>query len=165
MNRVNHEEAEKAILARFIEAYRKRFGIEFANIIHRDKPDFEVSNPKTKERLGIEVTGVYQNSEEAIIQYTTMEEGDIFHGNLDELVESLNVCLEQKTRKSKEYNFEGKMLLAILFGSLVFHEKFDIDFVRQRILIPENRFTEIWLILRDKIDNSPELYLLKGDSL
>ena len=108
MNRVNHEEAEKAILARFIEAYRKRFGIELAIVIHRDRPDFEVTNPKTKECVGIEVTGVYQNSKEAIIQYTTMGEEDIFHGNLDELVESLKVCLKQKARKSTEYNFEGK---------------------------------------------------------
>ena len=40
MKRVEHDEAEKAILKRFIEAYHKRFGIELVKIIHRDKPDF-----------------------------------------------------------------------------------------------------------------------------
>ena len=117
MFRVQRGEAEREILNRSMKAYHKRFGVVLTIIKHRDKPDFEVLDPATSEKLGIEVTGVYQNSEEAKIQYTTLEDGEIFSGNLDELAESLNTCLEQKARKSKEYYFEGKLLLAILIGS------------------------------------------------
>lgn len=57
MEPVPKEIAELAILDRFITAYHKRFGIKLINILHRAKPDFEVTNPETGNRLGIEVTG------------------------------------------------------------------------------------------------------------
>lgn len=158
---ITKEEAEKIILERFIIAYQKRFGVRFTCIDHRDKPDFEVINPDTNEHIGIEVTGIYQNTEEAKIQYWAVDDWDVFEGSTDELISSLNNRLEDKAKKSKSYIFDGRMFLAILLGSLVFNQKLDIDFIQNQIAIPENRFSEIWLIIRDKDDYSPELYPLQ----
>lgn len=161
MKRVSKETAEDAILKRFLEGYSKRFGVELINIHHRDRPDYEVTNPKTGEIFGIEITVVYQDDEEAKIQYGAVKEWGRFVGSSKQLLSKLNMRLEDKALKSKSYNYSGRMILAIWWGSLVFSEKFDIDFIRHEIRVPENDFLEIWLIIRNKDDYSPELYLLQ----
>jgi len=160
MEPVPKEIAELAILDRFITAYHKRFGIKLINVLHRDKPDFEVTNPKTVKRLGIEVTGTYQNEEEAKIQYGSVQNWDIFVGSGEELITSLNSRLKDKAQKSKSYKFDGQIFLAIWLGSLVFNQKMDVDFIRHRINIPENDFSEIWLIIQSE-EGTPELYPLQ----
>jgi len=158
---VAREEAEKIIIDRFLIAYQKRFGVELTIITHRDKPDFEVIDPITNEHIGIEVTGVYQNEEEAKIQYWAVDDWEKFEGSTDEILSSLNMRLRDKAEKSKSYIFNGRMFLAIFLGSLVFNQKSDVDFIRNQIVIPDNKFSEIWLIIRDKDDYSPELYPLQ----
>lgn len=162
MKTVSREEAEVAILERFLIAYRKRFGVELTNIIHRDKPDFEVINPLTQERIGIEITGVYQNEKEAKIQYGAVDDWEIFQGSTEELLESLNRRLDGKARKCESYRYEGRIFLVIWLGSLVFNQKYDVDFIRREIVIPKNAYSEIWLVIREREDNSPELYSLQA---
>jgi hypothetical protein len=161
MKPVSKEEAEVLILEHFLIAYQKRFNVKLTNIIHRDKPDFDVTNPITKEHIGIEVTGSYQNEREAIIQYGDIDDGELFVGSIEELLTSLNNRLNDKAEKSKTYKFNGRIFLVIWLGSLVFNQKFDVDFIRHKLFIPQNRFSEIWLIIRDKDDYSPELYPLQ----
>jgi hypothetical protein len=160
MKKVSGKTAEFEILKRFIIGYRKRFSIELNNINHRDKPDFEVSNPNTGECFGIEVTGMYQNEEEPKIQYGSIDKWDHFCGSIEELLSSLNIRLKDKARKSKSYNYCRRMLLAIWLDSLIFTAKFDVDFIRNQIIIPDNNFSEIWLIIQSK-DDTPELYPLR----
>jgi hypothetical protein len=162
MKPISKQVAETAILERFLIAYRKRFGVGLTAVIHRDKPDFEVTNPITHERIGIEITGLYQNEMEAKIQYGAVDDWERFEGSTEELLQSLNSRLDDKARKSKSYQYDGRILLVIWFGSLVFNQRFDIDFVSRQIVIPENAFSEIWLVLRDKEDYSPELYSLQA---
>ena len=149
-----------AILDRFITVYHKRFDIKLINILHRDKPDFEVTNPETGNRLGIEVTGTYQNEEEAKIQYGSVQNWDIFVGSGEELITSLNSRLKDKAQKSKSYKFDGQIFLAIWLGSLVFNQKMDVDFIWHKIIFPENEFSDIWLIIESE-EGTPELYPLE----
>jgi hypothetical protein len=107
MEPVSKETAELVLLDRFITAYQKRFGIKLINVLHRDKPDFEVTNPETGKRLRIEVTGTYQNEEEAKIQYGSVQNWDIFVGSGEELIISLNSRLKDKAQKSKSYKIDG----------------------------------------------------------
>lgn len=74
---------------------------------------------------------------------------------------SINDRLADKAEKAKSYAFDHQIWLVILLGSLVFNQKVDVDFIRKRIVIPENRFSKIWLIIRDRDDYSPELYPLQ----
>lgn len=135
MKRITRDTAEVAILERFLIAYSKRFGVELSDIVHRDKPDFQVRNPKTDEIIGIEVTGVYQNKREAKIQYSAINNWDRFKGSTEELVKSLNERLKDKSRKSKTYIFDGRMILALWLGSLVFNQKIDADFIHRQLKI------------------------------
>jgi hypothetical protein len=161
MNRVTKAEAEKAILERFQIAYYKHFNVHLALKKTGDRPDFEVENMATHEKLCVEVTGVYQNESEAKIQYGAVEDWDHFEGSLDDLVVSLNRILDSKAKKSKTYELSSPIILVIYLGSLVFTEKFDIDRIRNRIIISENVFSNIWLLTRNQDDYSPELYQLQ----
>lgn len=86
MRLVSKEDAERVILERFLVAYQKRFDMKLVDVVHRDKPDFEVTNAATNEKIGIEVTGAYQNKREAIIQYGLLED-EAFEGSIEEFQE------------------------------------------------------------------------------
>jgi len=161
MKKVSKEAAEAAILSRFMIAYHKRFGITFTQIHHRDKPDFEVNHPLTNERIGIEVTGVYQNEMEARIQNGAGESWDAYESSLEELLKSINARLVKKAKKSRKYEFKGRMFLVIWLGSIAFNQKIDMDFIRPRIIVPKSEFGEIWLVISEKREGSPLLYPLQ----
>lgn len=161
MKKVSKEAAETAILSRFMFAYHKRFGITFTQIHHRDKPDFEVHHPISKERIGIEVTGVYQNEMEARIQNGAGESWDAYESSLEELLKSINARLVKKAKKSRKYEFNGRMFLVIWLGSIAFNQKFDMDFIRPRIFVPKSDFSEIWLVISENHEGSPLLYPLQ----
>lgn len=153
--------AELSIINGFIKGYKALLGIDLVVVSHRDKPDFEVQNTQTGEKLGVEVTGLYQNAREAKIQYDREPDWDSFSGSLDDLIANLNTLLAEKAGKAKDYQYTGKMLLAIYIGSLVYNEIQDFRYIDSRIRMPENRFFEIWLILRDNTGQETELKALK----
>jgi len=161
MPRVTKNEAEHSIFERFNTAYEKEFGSLLVDVRHNDRPDFTATDPNSGKRLGIEITGVYQDKDEARIQYWDVENWVRFEGSLDALVSSMNKVLSDKAEKSWEYHFDGKLILSIWLGSIVFTEKTDIDFIRNEINIPHNTFSDIWLIIRNRTDFSPELYPLQ----
>ena len=171
MKPISYKEKEEIILSKFLIAYKKRFGVDLKKKNHRDKPDFEVINTITGECIGIEVTGTYQSNEEAIIQNRRggeakiggrdVKDWDIFTGNSEDFIADLNNRIADKVNKLVSYTFSGRILLVIWCGSLNFNEKFDIDFIRGKINIPQNDYSEIWLIIREKEDNSPALYPLQ----
>lgn len=162
MDKVDTKVAENKIFEKFQEAFTKEYGVYLSEIIHRDKPDFEAFDPRTNQRIGIEVTGVYQDEREAKIQYGKIENWNSYSASLVEILFKLNNILAKKAEKSKKYNFGGQIFLAIWIGSLVFSQANDMNFIRRDIVIPENSFTKIWLILESRKDYSPELYLLDG---
>jgi hypothetical protein len=123
MPRVTLEEAEKSIMTRFIDAYIKEFGVRLEKVIKRERPDFEAFDPKLKKNLGIEITGAYQDEEEAKIQYWAVNGWDIFEGSPDKIITSLNKIIKKKAIKSKNYRYCGMLVLAIWIVSLIFHEK------------------------------------------
>ena len=161
MPRVTKPQAEEAILRRFVSAYEREFGVQLGEPIHGDRPDFEFVDPVTNEKLGLEVTGVYQTDDEAKIQYWAVEEWGVFHGSQEDLLTSINRIIAQKAPKSESYGYQGRLMLAIWLGSLVFNEKFDVEFIRPAIVSPPNTFADIWLITRDRKDHSDGLYRLQ----
>lgn len=161
MKKVSKEAAEVAILNRFMIAYQKQFGHSFTRIQHQDKPDFAVRNPLTKEQIGIEVTSVFQNDKEARIQNGAAEPWDDYETSIEELLRSINTRLSKKAKKSKKYEFNGRIFLVIWLGSLAFNQKIHMDLIRSRFVIPKNKFSEIWLIITENGDDNPVLYPLQ----
>jgi hypothetical protein len=154
MQQVNKDFAEKVIVEKFAKAYALEHAIYLEDISDRERPDFEATIKETGERVGIEVTGLYQNQEEAMINYGKIPEWDTFTGSLDEIVTSLNILLEKKATLSSEYEFEGRLLLAIWAGSMVFNRPFDFKFILDQIKVPSSQFNQIWLILEDEKDET-----------
>jgi len=161
MPRVDGVSAQEAILERFFIAYEKMFAIRLTMVSRRERPDYEVSDPFSSERFGLEVTGVYQDEEEAKIQYGEIEDWVKITGSLDNLVDAINTVISKKAKKSNSYEYDSHMDLAVWMGSITYNHSYDVDFIRHEIIIPENSFSRIWLILRDTEDYSPELYQLQ----
>lgn len=149
MNRVPKEIAEQVIFNRFRKPYENLIGVDLSNITHQDKPDFLATIPTTGEIIGIEVTGVYQDEEEAKIQYWRVDEWGWYSGDQEKIIAEMNRVLASKAKKSKDYKFDGRLLLAMFLGSLVFNEAIDMKYIKPYIKIPENNFSEIWVIIRN----------------
>ena len=161
MTRVDRITAEKAIMQRFSYAYEKSYGMKLANITHGDKPDFEAKDSSTEKVFALEITSVYQDDREAMIQYGETEDWGRFKGSSEELLERLNIVLQSKAIKSFTYDVSDPLHLAVLIGSLVFNQAIDIDFIRPGIVIPDNAYRFIWLIVKSRDDYMPELYELQ----
>ena len=162
MPKISSPQAEILIFERFKEAFKKKYGVDLINVVHCDSPDFEAVVPNTGSNIGIEITGVYQNTYEAKIQNWAVEKWGRLTGSLEDLVLKLNEGLRKKAQKSFSYDYSGRLVLAIWLGSLIYHTKYDVDFFRHDIVIPENAYSNIWLIVRNQDDGSPELYHLQG---
>jgi hypothetical protein len=150
MQGIKKKNGEGFIINRFTKGYSVTCGISLINISARERPDFEATIRETGEKIGIEVTGLYQNHREAMINYSKITNWDTFTGSLDEIVSSLNIRLEDKALKSYKYEFEDRMLLAIWVGSMIFNQPIDFEFVLDQIKVPSSRFDQIWLILEDE---------------
>ena len=150
MQRRTKKNREGFIIKRFIKGYALTCGIDLIDLSPRESPDFEATIRETGERIGIEVTGLYQNQREAMINFGKIPMWDTFTGSLDEIVSSLNIRLEDKALKSYKYEFEDRMLLAIWVGSMIFNQPIDIEFILDQIKVPSSRFDQIWLILEDE---------------
>jgi hypothetical protein len=153
------ELAQEAIINKFAEAYASNCGDYLENISSRERPDFEATINQTGERIGIEVTGLYQNQREAMINYNKIPEWETFTGSLDEIVSSLNIRLEKKAALSSKYEFDGRLLLAIWAGSMIYNQPIDFEFILDKIKVPSSNFDQIWLLLEDK-KGKPTLLLL-----
>jgi hypothetical protein len=150
MQRIKKKNGEGFIINRFTKGYALTCGISLINIFTRERPDFEATIKESGQRIGIEVTGLYQNRREAMINYSEIPDWDIFTGSLDEILSSLNSLLEKKAALSYEYEFEGRLLLTIWAGSMVFNQLFDFKIIFDQIEVPLSRFDQIWLILKDE---------------
>ena len=158
---VSKEDAERYILNRFMVAYHKQFDVDLIVLEHRDKPDFAVSEGSGGRVLGIEVTGIYQDADEAISEYGVQDAEIKFEGSIDNVLARLNDGLAEKAKKVKLYEFAGQIWLVILIASPIYNSKMDIQSFGSRLVVPDNLFEKIWLIIRDQSDYSPELYCVK----
>lgn len=77
-------------------------------------------------------------------------------------MESLNQLIADKAEKVEDYGFDDEVALAIWLGSLVFQDMTDIGFFQHKIVILKNSYSDIWLIVRNRKDQSDELYRLQG---
>lgn len=159
MQEIKKKNGEGFIINRFTKGYSVTCEISLIDISARERPDFEATIRETGEKIGIEVTGLYQNQREAMINFNKFPKWDTFMGSLDEIVSSLNTILEKKAVLSYDYDFDGRLLLAIWAGSMVYNQQFDFEFIFDQIKVPSSRFDQIWLILEDE-KGEPTLMLL-----
>lgn len=161
MERVSTEQAQQAIMQRIVEAYPKYRNLHLEYITPRDRPDFEATIKETDERIGIEVTGLYQDEREAKINYNEIPDWGSQPLIVDSIVAALNLLLKKKATSSQNYQFDGRMFLAIWTGSFVFNTPQDFNLILPLVSVPDTKFSEIWLVLRDRNTSDSVLLALR----
>jgi hypothetical protein len=159
--RVTKQQAEQAIFDRFVQAYSTHYGSRLVNPIHRDRPDFSAEDLDTRQTLGIEVTGVYQDAREAEINYWLSGDWGIIVGDIQGLVAKINRALQEKSDKAVQYENIGPLILAIWIGSFIFKTKTDIQFIQHELGVPKNPFSLVTLVISKDDYTAPVLHILE----
>lgn len=98
---MNEKEAlEEAACLYFIDSYNKAHGTHFEIKEHKDKPDFLVEDSSTSETMGVEVTHLYYDSEEAkmLLGRLSLHLRPDNKKNFYALADRLNDLLEKKNQ-------------------------------------------------------------------
>jgi hypothetical protein len=152
---------EEIYIYRFVVAYEFKYK-QVLKVVekNRERPDFSVRINKTGELIGVEVTGIFQNEEEAKIMWGKYKNWNKFTGDNEELINELQRIIYKKIEKVLEYDFDGRIFLVIFLGSIVFNEWADACYLHKYLNIPFNKFERIYLLVKEKTTENPELYPL-----
>lgn len=139
---------EEAACLYFIDAYNKSHGTHFEIKEHRDRPDFLVGASNTSETMGVEVTYLYYDSEEAktLLGRSSLPPHPDKEKNFDALAGRLNDLLMDKVKAAVAYDFGHKLFLLVRVACPVFN-KSDFEMCSDWIdLHSGNPFAEVWLL-------------------
>lgn len=150
-----HGEKEKLQLEEdaiklFLKFYNSQTDDKLEKKKHQDRPDFILFNPVTGKDIGVEVSHVFYDDEEAKMllgrPYT------LTHGKIDlsELSFVLNTRLLDKSQDAQDYPYNEEMMLIIRIASPIFNKE-SFNLLDDKIIIPQNRFSQIWLVFEDGI--------------
>lgn len=139
---------ERSVLDRFLEAYNQLNGTHLRFRKHSDKPDFIAEDSTCNHVIGIEVTHLYYDPDEAkiLLGRSSKNNHDSMYAN--ELIVTLNKRLQNKTESARKYKFKHKMLLIVGVASPIF-DKSTFDRYGEDIIIPAGVFDEVWLVFRN----------------
>lgn len=139
---------EESAAQALVEILNLNQGTFYEIVEHTDRPDIVIENQLDGERLGVEVTHLFYDSEEARLVLGRSRE----HGHppefIEEYIRRLNALLQQKTEKAKGYNHQYPLALLIRVVSPVFHF-YDFKVYESRIVVPPSDFKIIWLLFYD----------------
>lgn len=142
-------ELEEAACNYFIDAYNQRRGTAFKIKQHRDKPDFVVEDPVSGQVVGIEITHLYYDPEDAkMLLGRSNKKLHEPHGPMNDTdwIDTLSTRLQEKDLAGREYNFEHRMFLVVRVAPSPF-DKSTLQMYEDDIVIPPSAFDEIWLLL------------------
>jgi len=139
---------EESAAQALVEILNIQKGTSYEIILHADRPDIVIENQLDGTRLGVEVTHLFYDSNEARFVFGRSHE----HGHppeyIGEYIRRLNALLQQKSEKSKGYNHEYPLALLIRVVSPLFH-MYDFKAYASRIVVPPSDFKIIWLLFYD----------------
>ena len=141
---------ESAALA-LVEILNLQLGMKYEIVRHADRPDIVIENQLDGTRLGVEVTHLFYDSEEA--RYILGRSHQQAHSPeyIEEYIQRLNALLQQKSEKAKGYNHEYPLALLIRVVSPLFH-MLNFDAYKSRIVLPTSDFQIIWLLFYDFLE-------------
>ncbi|MGC7870330.1 hypothetical protein ACPUYX_02235 [Desulfosporosinus sp. SYSU MS00001] len=123
-------------------------GKDYRIIKHADRPDIVIENQQNGRRLGVEVTHLFYDSDEARAVFGRSRAQSHPPEYIEEYIRRLNVLLEQKSEKAKGYSHENPLALLIRVVSPVFH-MVDFEVYASKIQVPPSDFAIIWLLFYD----------------
>jgi hypothetical protein len=141
---------ESAALA-LVELLNLQQGMKYEIVQHSDRPDMIIENQLDGSRLGVEVTHLFYDSDEA--RFILGRSQERFHSpeHIEEYISRLNALLQQKSEKAKGYNHEYPLALLIRVVSPLFH-MLNYDTYESRIVVPTSDFKIIWLLFYDFLE-------------
>ena len=136
------QQIEKSTINYFISYYP---GNSLHLIRTGDKPDFTLADKTSNKKIGAEVTTLFYDSGEArtLLGRSSSDGSGVM--NSDEIIKQLNLRIQDKENKIKNYTKHDKFFLIILVASLIF-DKSTFDRFEEDI-IARSKYDEIWLIL------------------
>jgi len=141
---------EGAALA-LLEILNFQQGTSYEIVRHTDRPDIVIENQLDGTRLGVEVTHLFYDSDEARYVFGRSHEPGHPPEYIDEYIRRLNALLQQKSEKAKGYNHEYPLALLIRVVSPLFH-MYDFKAYAARIVVPPSDFQIIWLMFYDFLE-------------
>jgi hypothetical protein len=138
---------ESAALA-LVEILNFQQGTSYEIFRHADRPDIVIENRLDGTRLGVEVTHLFYDSDEARFVFGRSHEQGHSPEYIDEYIRRLNALLLQKSEKAKGYNHEYPLALLVRVVSPLFHS-YDFEVYASRIVVPPSDFQIIWLLFYD----------------
>lgn len=140
---------ENAALA-LVEILNIQQGNNYKILMHEDRPDIVIENQTDGKRLGVEVTHLFYDSEEARYVFGRSSQQN-FPPNpqyIEEYVRRLNLLLQQKSEKAKGYNHDYPLALLIRVVSPLFH-LCNFKVYADSVVVPSSDFDIIWLMFYD----------------
>jgi hypothetical protein len=139
---------EEGAAQALIELLNKRQGKSYKIVKHADRPDIIIENQQDGTRLGVEVTHLFYDSEEARAVFGRSLLPNHPPEFIEEYIRRLNLLLQQKSEKVKGYCHQDPLALLIRVVSPVFH-MVDFEAYVSRIIVPPSDFEIIWLLFYD----------------
>jgi len=136
---------EQTAAEHFVAALNDLYATSYRILEHSDKPDIVIGDINTGRKIGIEVTHLFYNSEEA--KALLGKSGNSPNGPEDirSFIYRLNQLMEQKAQKAKGYNHQSELSLLIRVVSPVFSKDY-FDKFERLIKVPRPEYNHIWLL-------------------
>lgn len=161
MNSAQHSEEKRLLEKHSVTAFTRKLeedGRILKYIRHRDMPDTVVSDVHGNE-IGVEVTYIFYDEDEARILLGKEPRNRTHRHQEAEIIDILNERLEKKAQKAAGYDFSGKLILLIHSPSPLAEED-TFEKFKKSIVIPESRYSEIWLIVEEEEKDDQEIIRL-----
>lgn len=129
----------------FVAALNKQLGTAYRVVLHSDRPDIVIEDIHTHHSLGVEVTHLFYDDEEARFFLGRSGADRLQAEHIEVFIERLNRLLTQKSKKAKGYSNVRDLALLIRVMSPVFGVQ-DFTEVENLIEIPECNYRYIWLL-------------------
>ena len=154
---MNEKEAlEEAACRYFFDAYNNAHGTHFEIKEHRDKPDFLAGDHSTSETMGVEVTHLYYDSEEAktFLGRSSLPPHPDREKNFDHLAGRLNDLLIDKVKAAVAYDFGLKLFLLVRVACPIFSRS-DFEMCSDwSYMHSGNPFAEVWLLFHSELTDT-----------
>lgn len=138
---------ERAAMLMFVRAMRLTYEQEWHIHEQRERPDFLMRGP-LQEWVGIEVTHLYHNEEEARFLNGRADEEIHPLTTSDELLDALNRGLAKKALLSYGYDTFERLILLIRVSSPEVRKARVVEYL-PRVVVPTSAFDEIWMLFYD----------------
>ena len=131
-----------------VEALNLKCGFSYEIVEHGDRPDIVIADSLSGMRIGVEVTHLFYDTDEARMIFGRSLNNERSPENIEECIRRLNTLLFQKAEKARGYDHEAPLALLVRVISQVF-KKEDFQVNSSKIIVPASDFQYIWLLFYD----------------